>query len=66
MFGPVEEATPSSGSSLLRSTYPNGLGLREHLGGDMKLAFIFGYKAAHKLTVEDLKLALPKEDRILK
>ena len=44
------------------STYPDGLGLRKHPGGGESLAFVFGYMAAHKLKVEDLKPALAKEE----
>ncbi|KAI1752973.1 hypothetical protein F4782DRAFT_108406 [Xylaria castorea] len=39
-------------------SYPDGLGLRKRLGGDENLAFVYDYKAAHKLRVEDLKAAL--------
>lgn len=41
-----------------RPSYPDGLGLRKHLGGDETLAFVYDYKAAHKLRVKDLKPAL--------
>ncbi|KAI3330970.1 hypothetical protein F4824DRAFT_504620 [Ustulina deusta] len=39
-------------------SYPDGLGLRKHLGGGETLAFVYDYKAAHKLRVKDLKPAL--------
>ncbi len=42
-------------------TVPDGLGFRTHLDGFEDLAFVFDYKAAHKLAVENLKLALVKE-----
>ncbi|KAI3317498.1 hypothetical protein HD806DRAFT_527016 [Xylariaceae sp. AK1471] len=41
--------------------YPDGLDFYKHLGGDEKLAFVYYYKAAHKLRVENLKPALVKE-----
>ncbi|KAI1127582.1 hypothetical protein F5Y10DRAFT_192290 [Nemania abortiva] len=44
-----------------QQSYPDGLGLRKRLGGDTNLAFVYDYKAAHKLTVEDLASALTKE-----
>ncbi|ORY67196.1 uncharacterized protein BCR38DRAFT_426345 [Pseudomassariella vexata] len=44
-----------------KPSYPDGLGIRKHLGGDLNLVFVYDYKAAHKLTVEDLKSALIKE-----
>ncbi|KAK9366884.1 hypothetical protein V1509DRAFT_209364 [Lipomyces kononenkoae] len=43
-------------------TYPDGLGLRKHPEGDENLAFVYEYKAAHKLMVEDLKPALAREN----
>ncbi|KAK9233862.1 hypothetical protein V1525DRAFT_115382 [Lipomyces kononenkoae] len=43
-------------------TYPDGLGLRKHPEGDENLAFVYEYKAAHELMVEDLKPALAREN----
>ncbi|KAJ2991487.1 hypothetical protein NUW58_g2494 [Xylaria curta] len=43
-------------------TYPDVLGLRKSLGGEENLAFVYDYKAAHELTVDDLKPVLVKEE----
>ncbi|KAK9234762.1 hypothetical protein V1525DRAFT_391123 [Lipomyces kononenkoae] len=49
----------ASEQTVQRTTYPDGLGLRKHPEGDEDLAFVYEYKAARKLMVEDLKSALP-------
>ncbi|KAK3933956.1 hypothetical protein QBC46DRAFT_400895 [Diplogelasinospora grovesii] len=36
--------------------------IREDLNGDRTIAFVFEYKAAHKIQVEDLRQSLGKED----
>ena len=43
-----------------RSTYPDGRGIRICPGGE-RTAFVYDYKAAHKLALENLKPALMKE-----
>ncbi|KAK9318807.1 hypothetical protein V1517DRAFT_334523 [Lipomyces orientalis] len=51
----------ASEQEVRQPTYPDGLGIRKHPEGDENLAFVYEYKAAHKLMVEDLKPALAKE-----
>jgi hypothetical protein len=51
----------ASEQKVQQPTYPDGLGLRKHVGGHENLAFVYDYKAAHKLTTEHLKPALAKE-----
>ncbi|KAI1271441.1 hypothetical protein F5Y07DRAFT_382939 [Xylaria sp. FL0933] len=58
--GPSKRA--ASEQTVQPPTYPDGLGLRKYPKGGENLAFVFDYKAAHKLTVQDLKLALVKEN----
>ncbi|KAG7414983.1 hypothetical protein FoTM2_017293 [Fusarium oxysporum f. sp. vasinfectum] len=43
------------------STKPDGAGVRTRLGGDESLAFVYDYKAAHKVALECLKPAVAKE-----
>ncbi|KAL6410029.1 hypothetical protein AUP68_06438 [Ilyonectria robusta] len=43
------------------STKPDGAGVRTRLGGDESLAFVYDYKAAHKVALEYLKPAVAKE-----
>ncbi|KAJ4308807.1 hypothetical protein N0V84_011877 [Fusarium piperis] len=40
---------------------PDGAGVYARLGGDESLAFIYDYKAAHKVALKYLKLAVAKE-----
>ncbi|KAH6971914.1 hypothetical protein EDB80DRAFT_758136 [Ilyonectria destructans] len=40
---------------------PDGAGVRTRLGGDESLAFVYDYKAAHKVALECLKPAVAKE-----
>ncbi|KAM6527494.1 hypothetical protein FSOLCH5_003564 [Fusarium solani] len=42
-------------------TKPDGAGVCTRLGGDESLAFVYDYKAAHKVALEYLKLAVAKE-----
>ncbi|KAH6869666.1 hypothetical protein B0T10DRAFT_280677 [Thelonectria olida] len=42
-------------------TKPDGAGVRTRLGGDESLAFVYDYKAAHKVELEYLKPAIAKE-----
>ncbi|KAJ2897772.1 hypothetical protein MKZ38_004395 [Zalerion maritima] len=42
-------------------TKPDGAGVRTRLGGDESLAFVYDYKAAHKVALEYLKPAVAKE-----
>ncbi|KAK2926743.1 hypothetical protein FoTM2_013613 [Fusarium oxysporum f. sp. vasinfectum] len=42
-------------------TKPDGAGVRTRLGGDESLAFVYDYKAAHKVALECLKAAVAKE-----
>lgn len=42
-------------------TKPDGAGVRTRLGGDESLAFVYDYKAAHKIALEYLKSAVAKE-----
>ncbi|KAF5985949.1 hypothetical protein FBULB1_2681 [Fusarium bulbicola] len=42
-------------------TKPDGAGVRTRLGGDESLAFVFDYKAVHKVALEHLKPAVVKE-----
>ncbi|KAJ4312111.1 hypothetical protein N0V84_010089 [Fusarium piperis] len=42
-------------------TKPDGAGVRMHLGGGESLAFVFDYKAAHKVPLEYLKPAIARE-----
>ncbi|KAJ0126413.1 hypothetical protein HZ326_30480, partial [Fusarium oxysporum f. sp. albedinis] len=42
-------------------TKPDGAGVRTRLGGDESLAFVYDYKAAHKVALERLKPAVAKE-----
>ncbi|KAF6517518.1 hypothetical protein HZS61_003079 [Fusarium oxysporum f. sp. conglutinans] len=42
-------------------TKPDGAGVRTRLGGDESLAFVYDYKAAHKVALECLKPAVAKE-----
>jgi hypothetical protein len=42
-------------------TKPDGAGVRTRLGGDESLAFVYDYKAAHKVALEYLKPAIAKE-----
>ncbi|KAK8036897.1 metalloprotease-like protein [Apiospora phragmitis] len=44
-----------------RPTNPDGAGLRTRPGGDESVAFVYDYKAAHKVSVEHVKLAVAKE-----
>ncbi|KAK2926387.1 hypothetical protein FoTM2_013253 [Fusarium oxysporum f. sp. vasinfectum] len=44
-----------------RATKPDGAGVRTRLGGDESLAFVYDYKAAHKVALERLKPAVVKE-----
>ncbi|KAM5361213.1 hypothetical protein ACJA88_014552 [Fusarium oxysporum] len=43
------------------ATKPDGAGVRTRLGGDESLAFVYDYKAAHKVALERLKPAVVKE-----
>ncbi|KAI8715201.1 hypothetical protein NCS52_01027300 [Fusarium sp. LHS14.1] len=43
------------------STKPDGAGIRTRLGGDESLAFVYDYKAAHKVASEYLKPAVTNE-----
>ncbi|KAF5978417.1 metalloprotease [Fusarium coicis] len=42
-------------------TKPDGAGVRTRLGGDESLAFVYDYKAVHKVALEHLKPAVVKE-----
>ncbi|KAF9768323.1 hypothetical protein IL306_014391 [Fusarium sp. DS 682] len=42
-------------------TKPDGAGIRKRLGGDESLAFVYDYKAAHKVALKYLKPAVAKE-----
>ncbi|RSL42069.1 hypothetical protein CEP54_015615 [Fusarium duplospermum] len=42
-------------------TKPDGAGVRTHLSGEESIAFVYDYKAAHKVAVEFLKPAIAKE-----
>ncbi|RSM01113.1 hypothetical protein CEP52_008754 [Fusarium oligoseptatum] len=42
-------------------TKPDGTGIRTHLGGDESLAFVYDYKAAHKVALKYLKPAVANE-----
>ena len=44
-----------------RSTNPDGAGLRTRPGGDESLAFVYDYKAAHKIAADHVNLAISKE-----
>ncbi|CAI6091435.1 unnamed protein product, partial [Clonostachys chloroleuca] len=44
-----------------RPTIPDGFGLRTRPGGDKSMAFVYDYKAAHKVAAEHVKLAVAKE-----
>ena len=45
----------------VKGTVPDGLGFRGQQGGTENLAFVFDYKAAHKLAVQNLQLALAND-----
>ncbi|RSL77472.1 hypothetical protein CEP51_009042 [Fusarium floridanum] len=62
----AREEEPSEGHERRRwtgpnKTKPNGTGVRTHLGGDESLAFVYDYKAAHKVALEYLKPAVANE-----
>ncbi|CAH0055276.1 unnamed protein product [Clonostachys solani] len=44
-----------------RPTNPDRFGLRTQLSGDKSMAFVYDYKAAHKVVAEHVKLAVVKE-----
>lgn len=45
----------------LPTTKPDGGGVRTHLGGNESLAFIYDYKAAHKISTRYLKQTVAEE-----
>ncbi|KAI1839331.1 hypothetical protein JX266_014458, partial [Neoarthrinium moseri] len=44
-----------------RTTNPDGAGLRTRPGGDESVAFVYDYKAAHKIAAKHVKLAIAEE-----
>uniref|UniRef100_A0A8H7TTD0 Uncharacterized protein n=1 Tax=Bionectria ochroleuca TaxID=29856 RepID=A0A8H7TTD0_BIOOC len=44
-----------------RPTVPDGFGLRTRPGGDKSMAFVYDYKAAHKVAAEHVRPAVAKE-----
>ena len=45
----------------VKGTFPDGLGFRVRQGEKENLAFVFNYKAAHKLAVQNLQPALAND-----
>lgn len=50
-----------SGETVTRRGRPGGVGRRTRIGGDTNVAFVFDYKAAHKITVGHVRQAVARE-----
>ena len=59
--GPNKRVTSDQHIKTSEPAHPDGYGMRTYPEGNKDAAFIYDYKAAHKLTTQDLHQALAKE-----